>query len=68
MIKIPIHRTIPDAVNHLVVVLAKTKRVKPSDITLEVIPRGAFLFNVAISQTKVGAITKAFNTMMFIPN
>ena len=68
MIKIPIRKTIPDAVNHLVLELAKSKRVKPSDITLEVIPRGAFLFNVAISQTKVGAITKAFNTMMFIPN
>jgi hypothetical protein len=68
MIKIPIRKNIPDAVNHLVVTLARTKRVRPQDVTLDMQPRGAYLFNVLIANRPVGTIAKAFDTMMFIPN
>ncbi|MGV8828229.1 MAG: hypothetical protein ACWA6U_07895 [Breznakibacter sp.] len=68
MLKIPIRKTIPDAVNHLVVTLARTKRVRPQDVTLEMLPKGSTMFNVSIMNQQVGTIAKAFETMMFIPN
>lgn len=66
MIKIKINKNISETTNEIVSEISKLLRIKPSLIILEFIPRGHILYKVKTKHTKIGIISKTFDTLIFI--
>lgn len=66
MIKVKINKDILETTNDIVLKISKLLRIEPSLIILEFIPRGHILYKVKTKYTKIGIISKVFDTLIFI--
>ena len=66
MIKVKINKDILETTNDIVLKISKLLRIEPSLIILEFILRGHILYKVKTKYTKIGIISKVFDTLIFI--